>query len=89
MLFLFVSEIKDPCQNFNCTFGAECVRSKDGTKASCECIKTCPNFGDHESSAPVCGTDGVDYSSICEFNKIICGKSANITVAFRGKCGRY
>ncbi|XP_044018032.1 agrin-like isoform X3 [Aphidius gifuensis] len=79
-------EIKDPCHSLNCSLGAQCVRSRDGTKATCECIKACPNLGDHEGSGPVCGTDGVDYPSVCELNKTSCEKSANVTVAFHGKC---
>lgn len=86
---IFVTEIKDPCAKLNCTQGAQCVRSRDGSKASCECLESCPNLGDHEGSSPVCGTDGTDYPSLCELNKAACAKGVNITVAFQGKCGKY
>lgn len=86
-VFLFVSEIKDPCRNVNCSLGSQCVRSRDGTDAKCECLKSCPNLGDHEGSGPVCGTDGVDYQSVCELNRLACANGTNVTVAFRGKCG--
>ncbi|XP_066597691.1 agrin-like isoform X2 [Prorops nasuta] len=79
-------KIKDPCKKLNCSQGSQCVRSRDGTEASCECIESCPNLGDHEGSGPVCGTDGVDYPSLCDLNRIACTKGANITVAFQGKC---
>ncbi|XP_076277738.1 agrin-like isoform X5 [Lasioglossum baleicum] len=79
-------EIKDPCAKLNCTLGSQCVRSRDGTEASCECLESCPNLGDHEGSGPVCGTDGIDYPSLCELNRVACAKGANITVAFQGKC---
>nr|XP_050849942.1 agrin-like isoform X3 [Vespula vulgaris] len=79
-------EIKDPCSKLNCSQGAQCVRSRDGTEASCECLQTCPNLGDHEGSGPVCGTDGIDYPTLCDLNKGACAKGANISVAFRGKC---
>ncbi|XP_076388607.1 agrin isoform X4 [Megachile rotundata] len=79
-------KIKDPCTKLNCTQGSQCVRSRDGTEATCECLESCPNLGDHEGSGPVCGTDGIDYPSLCELNRAACAKGANITVAFQGKC---
>ncbi|CAD1479133.1 unnamed protein product, partial [Heterotrigona itama] len=78
--------IPDPCAKQNCTQGAQCVRSRDGKEATCECLESCPNLGDHEGSSPVCGTDGTDYPSLCELNRAACAKGANITVAFQGKC---
>ncbi|KAF7403675.1 hypothetical protein HZH68_006469 [Vespula germanica] len=83
-----LQKIKDPCSKLNCSQGAQCVRSRDGTEASCECLQTCPNLGDHEGSGPVCGTDGIDYPTLCDLNKGACAKGANISVAFRGKCGK-
>ncbi|XP_043517469.1 agrin-like isoform X1 [Frieseomelitta varia] len=83
---LGVCEIPDPCAKQNCTQGAQCVRSRDGKEATCECLESCPNLGDHEGSSPVCGTDGTDYPSLCELNRAACAKGANITVAFQGKC---
>ncbi|KAK0085143.1 hypothetical protein PV326_006014 [Microctonus aethiopoides] len=85
--YIFPKEIKDPCRNVNCSLGSQCVRSRDGTDAKCECLKSCPNLGDHEGSGPVCGTDGVDYQSVCELNRLACANGTNVTVAFRGKCG--
>lgn len=82
-----VAEIKDPCRNLNCSLGSQCVRSRDGTEVKCECLKSCPNLGDHEGSGPVCGTDGVDYPNVCELNRLACTNNVNVTVAFRGKCG--
>ncbi|XP_020299873.1 agrin-like isoform X1 [Pseudomyrmex gracilis] len=79
-------EIKDPCVNLNCSQGSHCVRSRDGKEATCECLESCPNLGDHEESGPVCGTDGIDYPTQCDLNRAACAKGANITVAFRGKC---
>ncbi|XP_063988632.1 agrin-like isoform X5 [Diachasmimorpha longicaudata] len=76
-------EIKDPCHGVNCTLGAECVRSANGTKGSCECVKSCPNAGERDA---VCGTDGIDYPSICALNQFVCEKGVNVTVEFKGKC---
>ncbi|XP_067207512.1 agrin-like isoform X4 [Linepithema humile] len=79
-------QIKDPCTKLNCSPGSHCVRSRDGKEATCECLESCPNLGDHEGSGPVCGTDGIDYPTLCDLNRAACAKGANITVAFRGKC---
>ncbi|XP_015598499.1 agrin isoform X2 [Cephus cinctus] len=79
-------EITDPCTKMNCSLGSHCVRSRDGSEARCECLESCPSLGDHEGSGPVCGTDGVDYPNLCELNRTACTRSANISVAFRGKC---
>ncbi|KAL0132236.1 hypothetical protein PUN28_000198 [Cardiocondyla obscurior] len=79
-------EIKDPCEKLNCSQGSQCVRSRDGKEATCQCLEFCPNLGDHEGSGPVCGTDGIDYPTLCDLNRAACEKGANITVAFRGKC---
>ncbi|XP_029165671.1 agrin-like isoform X4 [Nylanderia fulva] len=84
--YVFPKEIKDPCTKLNCSQGSQCVRSRDGKEATCECLESCPNLGDHEGSGPVCGTDGIDYPTLCDLNRVACAKGANITVAFRGKC---
>ncbi|EFN89082.1 Agrin [Harpegnathos saltator] len=86
--YVFPKEIKDPCTKLNCSQGSHCVRSRDGKEAICECLESCPNLGNHEGSGPVCGTDGIDYPTLCDLNRAACTKGANITVAFRGKCGR-
>lgn len=85
---MYVAETKDPCAKLNCTQGARCVRSRDGTEAECKCTESCPNLGDHEGSGPVCGSDGVDYASLCHLNKVACTQGINITVVFPGKCGK-
>ncbi|XP_023288194.1 agrin [Orussus abietinus] len=79
-------EITDPCTKLNCSQGAQCVRTRDGSEAKCECLEFCPNLGDHEGSGPVCGSDGVDYPNVCELNRAACSRGVNVTVAFRGKC---
>lgn len=82
-----ITELKDPCNKLNCSQGSQCVRSRDGTEAKCECLESCPSLGDHEGSGPVCGTDGIDYPTVCDLNRSACAREVNVSVAFRGKCG--
>ncbi|XP_063914885.1 agrin-like isoform X2 [Zophobas morio] len=79
-------EQNDPCRDKQCGFGARCVVSPDGRNASCVCPDKCPSYGDHTTSRPVCGSDGVDYKNQCELQKAACTSNANITVKFLGKC---
>ncbi|XP_058793471.1 agrin-like isoform X2 [Phymastichus coffea] len=76
----------DPCEKLTCALGQYCIRNRDATEARCECRESCPSLGDHEGAGTVCGSDGVDYPSTCDLNRVACTKSANITVAFHGKC---
>ncbi|XP_023317624.1 agrin-like isoform X1 [Trichogramma pretiosum] len=79
-------EKTDPCAKLNCSLGSHCVRTPDGEDARCECMDSCPSHGDHDAAGPVCGSDGVDYPSLCDLNRVACSTSTNISVAFRGKC---
>ncbi|KAL3289355.1 hypothetical protein HHI36_022791 [Cryptolaemus montrouzieri] len=79
-------EQNDPCREKFCNFGAKCVVLPDGHNASCICPSTCPNYGDHVTSRPVCGSDGVTYNNQCELQQAACTSNANITVKFPGKC---
>lgn len=63
--------------------------SPDGHNVSCVCPDKCPNYGDHTTSRPVCGTDGIDYKNQCELQRAACTSNTNITVKFLGKCGEY
>ncbi|CAB0041272.1 unnamed protein product, partial [Trichogramma brassicae] len=76
----------DPCAKLNCSLGSHCVRTPDGEDARCECMDSCPSHGDHDAAGPVCGSDGVDYPSLCDLNRVACSTSTNVSVAFRGKC---
>lgn len=86
--FYFVSEQIDPCKGQMCAFGSRCVPSSDGKTSTCRCPDKCPNYGDHTTSRPVCGSNGVDYNGICELNRAACMSNTNITQKFAGKCGR-
>ncbi|KAH1022933.1 hypothetical protein HUJ04_012244 [Dendroctonus ponderosae] len=76
----------DLCKEKNCTFGSRCVVSSDGRNASCVCPESCPNYGDHITSHPVCGSDGIDYENQCQLAQAACKSNSNITVKFQGKC---
>ncbi|XP_014677973.1 PREDICTED: agrin-like, partial [Priapulus caudatus] len=77
---------RDPCENTRCPYGAECVRSIDGTTAACECPKACYSYGDNVGGAEVCGSDGRNYPNTCELNKAACENMRNISVVYEGKC---
>lgn len=77
----------DPCAKLNCEFGAECVVARGARNASCQCIEQCYTYGDTVDSGPVCGSDGVDYASLCELRRASCAKLEYISIQFDGKCG--
>ncbi|CAH0561782.1 unnamed protein product [Brassicogethes aeneus] len=79
-------EQNDPCREKQCGFGARCIVSSDGRNASCVCPEKCPSYGDHTSSRPVCGSDGINYRNQCELQKSACTSNTNITIKFAGKC---
>ncbi|XP_060515918.1 agrin-like isoform X3 [Cylas formicarius] len=76
----------DLCRDKTCGFGARCVISPDGRNASCVCPEKCHSYGDHVTSHPVCGSDGLDYKNKCELDRAACKANSNITVKFNGKC---
>ncbi|KAK2184808.1 hypothetical protein NP493_252g05115 [Ridgeia piscesae] len=70
-----------PCARTFCAFGARCVVDKKAGEGKCRCIETCTNV-----FAPVCGTDGVTYSSECHLVVASCSQQKRISVRFRGAC---
>lgn len=80
----------DPCRDKLCGFGAQCVVSLDGHNASCVCPDECRlSDGDDGNSQTVCGSDGADYKNQCEINRAACLSNANISIIFRGRCGKW
>lgn len=84
--YRFPAGVIDPCLGLNCSFGADCIRSKDGKKAECICPTECPNYGDSVGSRPVCGSDGRDYPNDCELRKKACTTRQHIVPRFQGAC---
>ncbi|XP_006886016.1 PREDICTED: LOW QUALITY PROTEIN: agrin [Elephantulus edwardii] len=70
-----------PCLGVQCPLGATCV-VKNG-EAACECSQVCSGIYD-----PVCGSDGVTYTSMCELETTACILSRDIRVARKGPCDR-
>ena len=87
--YVYPPDVKDPCRDKPCSFGAQCVPSLDGLTARCQCPQRCDTFGDSVGSTPVCGSDGKDYSSMCEMRRSACSEMKDTSVKYFGKCGEY
>ncbi|XP_076328006.1 agrin-like isoform X3 [Tachypleus tridentatus] len=79
-------DVKDPCIEKKCEFGAECRPSMDGRTAECICPKKCATYGDSRGSRPVCGSDGQDYPTVCDLRRTACQEKRDIKVRFQGRC---
>ncbi|KAG8193219.1 hypothetical protein JTE90_005566 [Oedothorax gibbosus] len=78
-------DLKDPCEEKKCHFGAQCQPSLDGRTAECICPEKCATYGDSRSR-PVCGTDGKDYLNVCELRRTSCLEMREIEVRYKGHC---
>lgn len=85
--YLFPKDIKDPCETKKCPFHSTCVVQMDGMTPECLCPEKCARYGDNRGSQSVCGTDGVDYSLVCELKRAACTQKKDIQVKYRGLCG--
>ncbi|XP_050347435.1 agrin-like [Nymphalis io] len=84
--YLFPSDVPDPCRGVTCGPGEQCRPSSDGKSYKCECPTSCPSYGDHEGSRPLCASDARDYPGICEMRRAACEANTNITFKYYGKC---
>ena len=76
--------IKDPCENVFCPSTQKCLPSFDGASARCVCKGPCSeNVSEREM---VCGSDGIDYRSLCHLEKESCTKQNNLTKVYNGSC---
>jgi hypothetical protein len=87
--YVYPADVRDPCAGKTCSYGARCVASLDGHVARCQCPETCSSYGDSVGSTPVCGTNGIDYPSLCELQKAACREMKDIAVKYEGKCGKF
>ncbi|KAG6440444.1 hypothetical protein O3G_MSEX001274 [Manduca sexta] len=84
--YLFPSDVPDPCRGATCGPGALCRPTPDGRSYNCECPTSCPSYGDHEGSRPLCASDARDYPGECEMRRAACDSNTNITFKYYGKC---
>ena len=85
--YVFPMDRRDPCVGRRCLYGARCLPSPDGRRSRCVCPTRCNQFGDSVGSTIVCGSDGRDYSSMCELRLTACRQLRNIEKKYDGKCG--
>ncbi|XP_045445693.1 agrin-like [Melitaea cinxia] len=84
--YLFPSDVPDPCKGVTCGPGEQCRPTADAKSYNCECPTSCPSYGDHEGSLPLCASDARDYPGICEMRRAACETHTNITFKYYGKC---
>ncbi|CAG9581467.1 unnamed protein product [Danaus chrysippus] len=84
--YIFPNDVTNPCRGVTCGPGELCRPTADGKSYSCECPTSCPSYGDHEGSRPLCASDAKDYPGTCEMRRAACESNTNITFKYHGKC---
>ncbi|XP_023932250.1 agrin-like isoform X3 [Lingula anatina] len=72
---------QEPCEKLYCAFGAQCLVNATTNEPYCKCIEHCSSV-----HAPVCGSDGVTYSSECQMRRLSCVTQRRIVQKLRGAC---
>ena len=86
--YVYPADLKDPCREKKCSFGAHCAPSIDGLTARCQCQVQCDTYGDNVGSRHLCASDGRDYNNACHMRRIACRDMTDIHKKFDGKCGK-
>ena len=60
--------VKDPCENVECPSSQKCLPSFDGASARCVCKGPCSDNVDQSDT--VCGSNGIDYPSLCHLGTV-------------------
>lgn len=55
----------------------------------CVCPEKCSFSGSFKTRRTICGSDGVEYSSVCELKRASCIAMQDIHEKYIGKCGKY
>ena len=71
------------CDTLRCSGDKQC-RVRNG-QARCVCAPDCDAHSG-EQRAPVCGSDGHTYASLCSLLKYNCKRGRNTRVNYYGRC---
>ena len=81
----------DPCMDFTCKIGWECVVDRINNEPFCDCATSCPVPEDTDEEVHrthVCSTANTTYASLCEFHRQKCLNAAldDAKVDYYGGC---
>lgn len=91
---------KNLCLAKACPNYGTCKIDKERLLTECVCLEECnlnditSMMPDHLKSVklkidePVCGSDGVDYSSVCHLRYSSCKQGKEVKIVYIGKCGK-